>query len=101
MYLKMVPDIVPTKRLLSNFPADTLHAFRDRNLESSFVPEDSFLSHADTTNTKQQSEEEDSPEGFICTYIVLVSEIILKLSCEYSVMQKVFIQSFGQKYRFF
>ncbi|XP_034071862.1 cytosolic carboxypeptidase 2 isoform X3 [Gymnodraco acuticeps] len=64
MYLKMVPDIVPTKRLLSNFPADTLHTFRDRNLESSFVPEDSFLSHTDTTNTKQQSEEEDSPEGF-------------------------------------
>ncbi|KAK5867701.1 hypothetical protein PBY51_012167 [Eleginops maclovinus] len=68
MYLKMVPDIVPTKHLLSNFTADkfdTRPAFRVRNSESYFVPEASLLSHADTTNTKRQNEEQegDSPEG--------------------------------------
>ncbi|XP_033490000.2 cytosolic carboxypeptidase 2 [Epinephelus lanceolatus] len=71
MYVKMLPDIVPTKRLLSSFTSDKFsarHIFRDRNAlrvsNRDFVPEDSSTSHADITKTKRQSEEqeEDSSE---------------------------------------
>ncbi|XP_044047852.1 cytosolic carboxypeptidase 2 isoform X2 [Siniperca chuatsi] len=69
MCVKMVPDIVPTKRLLSSFTTDKFngrHIFRDRNSlrvsERYFLPENSSTSHADTTKTKQQNmeQEEDS-----------------------------------------
>ncbi|XP_070828118.1 cytosolic carboxypeptidase 2 [Chaetodon trifascialis] len=62
LYVKMVPDIVPTKRWLSSFTTDRFngrHIFRDRNSlrvsERYFVPEE----------TKQQTmeQEEDSSVG--------------------------------------
>ncbi|XP_070686658.1 cytosolic carboxypeptidase 2 [Pempheris klunzingeri] len=72
LYDKMVPDFVPTKRLLSSVPTDKFnrrHIFRDTNIlrvsERYFVPEDSSTSHADVTKAKQHDmqQEEDSPEA--------------------------------------
>lgn len=80
MYVKMVPEIVPTKRLLSSFTSDKFngrHIFRDRNSlrvsDRYLVPENSSTAHTDTTKTKRQSmeQEEDSSQGFICTHYTL------------------------------
>lgn len=89
MYVKMVPGIVPTKRVLSSFTADKFNSryiFRDRNSlrvsEHYSVPEDSSTSQADTTKTKQQNmEQEEDSSGIICTCITLIyeTEIILKI----------------------
>ncbi|XP_053175926.1 cytosolic carboxypeptidase 2 [Scomber japonicus] len=71
IFVKMTPDIVPTKRLLSSFTTDKFnsqHIYRERNYfqmsEHYFVPEDSSTSHVDINKTKQQTEEQerDSPE---------------------------------------
>ncbi|XP_045898040.1 uncharacterized protein LOC123965641 isoform X1 [Micropterus dolomieu] len=71
MCVMMVPDIMPTKRLVSCFTADKFngrHIFRDRRSlrvsERYFVPKNSSTSHADTTKTKRQNveQEEDSSE---------------------------------------
>ncbi|XP_022610426.1 cytosolic carboxypeptidase 2-like [Seriola dumerili] len=69
MCFKMVPDIIPTKRLLSSVTNDNFNSryiYRDRNSlrvsERYFVPEESSTSHADTTKTKRQNgEQEDDP----------------------------------------
>ncbi|XP_023271224.1 cytosolic carboxypeptidase 2-like [Seriola lalandi dorsalis] len=69
MCFKMVPDIIPTKRLLSSVTNDNFNSryiYRDRNSlrvsERYFVPEESSTSHADTTKTKRQNgEREDDP----------------------------------------
>ncbi|XP_042352706.1 cytosolic carboxypeptidase 2 [Plectropomus leopardus] len=71
IYVKMLPDIAPTKRLLSGFTTDkfnTRHIFREgKSLRVSgryYVPEASSTSHADITETKRQTNEreEDSSE---------------------------------------
>lgn len=83
MRVKMVPDIIPSKQLLSSFTNDKFNGryiYGDRNSlrvsERYFVPEDSSTTHADTTKTKKQNEEqEDEPsEGcsFICTDTILI-----------------------------
>ncbi|XP_074490227.1 cytosolic carboxypeptidase 2 isoform X1 [Sebastes fasciatus] len=60
MYIQMVPDIVPTKHLLSNFTTHKFndqHVLRDRN--SSRVLDRYSISHADTTKTERQNEEQE------------------------------------------
>nr|XP_046250311.1 cytosolic carboxypeptidase 2 isoform X2 [Scatophagus argus] len=64
LYTKMIPDIVPTQRLLSNFTADksnSRHIFRNRNSlkvsECYFATEDS---ETYTTKSKQQNMEQES-----------------------------------------
>lgn len=81
MYVKVVPDIVPTTQLVPSFATDKfmnrLHIFRNREVsERSLVPEDSSTSHADTTKTKQQDteQEEDSAKGFIHTLICTLTD---------------------------
>lgn len=68
----MVPDIVPTKGLVSSFTNNNQHIYRDRNSlqvsERHFVPDNSSTSLKDKLKTRPQNEEqEDSFEGFICT----------------------------------
>ncbi|KAM7414228.1 hypothetical protein PAMA_019176 [Pampus argenteus] len=82
-FINLIPDIVPTKRLLSGFTSNNFnhcHIYTDRNSlrvsEHYFVPEDSSTSHADLNRTKWQTEEQegDSTEGypFICSHIILI-----------------------------
>ncbi|XP_042267066.1 cytosolic carboxypeptidase 2 isoform X1 [Thunnus maccoyii] len=66
MFVKMIPDIVPTKRLLSSLTTNNFNGrriYRDRNTlrvsEGYFVPEDSSTSHADMNKTKRQTEEQE------------------------------------------
>ncbi|XP_039664515.1 cytosolic carboxypeptidase 2 isoform X3 [Perca fluviatilis] len=69
VYIKMIPDLFPRKRLLSSFTTDKVdarHILRNSLLasERDSVPEDSSPSHADMTETKRLNEEqeEDSSE---------------------------------------
>ncbi|XP_051238389.1 cytosolic carboxypeptidase 2 [Dicentrarchus labrax] len=84
MHVKMIPDIVPTKCLMSSFTPDksnSRHIPRDRSSsrvsEHYFVPEDSSTSHTDTAKTKQQDveqEEEFSEVGSSLWRHVLLGE---------------------------
>ncbi|XP_040894106.1 cytosolic carboxypeptidase 2 [Toxotes jaculatrix] len=66
MCVKMVSDIIPTKRLLSSLTSDKFNGrciYRDRKSvqvsERYFVPEDPSTTHAVVTRTKWQNEEQE------------------------------------------
>lgn len=97
MYIQMLPDIVPTKRLPSSFTAERFksrHIFRDRNSlrvpERYFVPEDYSTSQADTTKTKQQNMQQDDSSGSICIHITFMYEIEIILKIFFAVMSLLF-----------
>ncbi|XP_047451247.1 cytosolic carboxypeptidase 2 isoform X2 [Mugil cephalus] len=69
VYLKMVPDILPKRGLLSGFSTDNFsrrHIFRDKNsllvCEPYFVHEDYFKSNATEITTQQNEEQQDTSE---------------------------------------
>lgn len=79
MCVKMVPDNIPKKRLLSSFTNDKFkgrYIQGDRNIsqvsESYTVPEESSTSHTDITKRQNEEQEDDPSEGcsLICSDIV-------------------------------